>query len=101
MFQLQGMLKTKLVAISAYRFILFRDYRNYLTSMARVSPWTQVLSTNGQVTTSFIPLAIKIQEQIYLLGSSAIKLFRVADRSLINELAESLSNQFDDYFPEQ
>ena len=64
-----------------------------------VSQWTQVLSMNGQVTISLVPLAVaKIKEQITVLHNSAIQFRRGADRTLVEGIAESLLDQFNHYF---
>ena len=73
-----------------------------LPVLTYVSQWTQVLSMNGQVTVSLVPLAVnKIKEQIAILAMSVDQFTRGADKTLVNEIAESLMDQFNYYFSEE
>jgi hypothetical protein len=65
----------------------------------KVSQWTQALSTNGHITISLVPLAVKqIQEQIHIMASHAVDFRVLSDRNILTDLEESLTEQLDNYF---
>jgi hypothetical protein len=71
----------------------------FIPVLNTISQWTQALSTNGNVTISLVPLAVKkIMEAIDLMSTHADDFRKESDKVFITGLAESLHEQLSIYF---
>jgi hypothetical protein len=76
-----------------------RPIEAFLSVLNTVTQWTQVLSSNGNVTISLVSLAVKmITEAIDLMSTHADDFRKESDKIFITGLVESLHEQLSIYF---